>query len=309
MKKLILNTILILLIFSIAPLYLNSQTCSCAATPLFDPIDYTSLKDHKWRIELTFKYHALNDLVEGTKEVVDDTDRRRTAQSFLMDVRYALFRGLTLRFALSFSRQYRDVGISSALPVSTNGLGDGLLTVQYSPLHYSERSRTEISIGGGMKMPVGKSDARIVGLASEDMQPGTGSWDGVAWGYISRIFPLLNGVEIFAGLSTRFNGTNSRDYSFGNEIVSSFGARIEAKKIFGFSLYARYRWADSDKRFGGDIPNTGGKWLFLVPGTTIRISKDLGLKTEIDIPIYRSLNGYRQFTSTYLFSVSVFYLI
>ena len=133
MRKFVLSTALILLIYSMAPLYLNSQTCSCAATPLFDPIDYTSLKDHKWRFELTFKYHALNDLVEGTKEVINDTERRRIAQSLLIDIRYALFRNLTLRFAFSLSRQYRDVGISSALPVSTNGVGDSLLTVQYSP--------------------------------------------------------------------------------------------------------------------------------------------------------------------------------
>jgi hypothetical protein len=307
--KLLLKIAVFLIFVSISNLYLDSQTCSCAATALFDPVEYSTLKNRKWRFELTYKYHALNDLVEGTKKVVDDTRRRRTAQSVLLDIRYALFRSLTLRTVISLASQGREVGISEAAAVNAQGLGDGLLTIQYSPIHYSQASRTEIALGGGVKVPIGKSDARIIGIASEDMQPGTGSWDGVIWGYASQIVPLLKGLEVFAGVSARFNGSNTRDYSFGNEIISTVGTRLQTKKKLGFSLLARYRWADADSRFGGEIPNTGGQWGYLVPSITLDITRNWGVKTEADIPIYRKLNGFRQFTSTYSISVSVFYLI
>ena len=305
----LLKIALFLILVSISHSYLDSQTCSCAATALFDPVEYSTLKNRKWRFELTYKYHAINDLVEGTKKVLDDTRRRRTAQSLILDIRYALLRSLTLRAVISFARQGRDVGISEAAPVNAQGLGDGLLTIQYSPLHYSQTSRTEIALGGGIKVPMGKSHARIIGIASEDMQPGTGSWDGIIWGYASQIVPLLKGLEIFAGVSARFNGSNTRNYSFGNEIISTIGTRLQTKKELGFSLLARYRWAGADSLLEGQIPNTGGQWVYLVPSITVNITRNWGVKTEGEIPIYRKLNGFRQFTSTYSISVSVFYLI
>ncbi len=286
-----------------------AQTCSCAAASLFDPIEYSTLKDRKWRFELSFKYHALNDLVEGTEKVVDDTDRSRTSQFLMLDVRYSLSRYITLRTILSFARQYRDVGISNAAPVSTNGLGDSMLSIQYSPLHYSQTNRTEVALGGGMKLPVGHNDAKIIGIASEDMQPGSGSWDTLVWGYASHLFPVGTGFEVFGGISARLNGTNSRDYSFGNEVIASVGSRLQMKNNLGIAIYGRYRWADYDKRFDGNVPNTGGQWIFIVPSITLNIQGDWGIKAEVELPVYRKLNGFRQFTTTYLASVSVFYLI
>jgi hypothetical protein len=286
-----------------------AQTCSCAAAPLFDPIEYSTLKDRKWRFELSFKYHALNDLVEVIEKVVDDTDRTRTSQFLLFDVRYSLSRKVTLRTVLSLARQYRDVGISFAEPVSTSGFGDSMLSIQYSPIHYSQTNRTEVALGGGAKLPIGHNDAKVIGIASEDMQPGTGSWDTLLWGYASHILPFDSGFEVFGGVSARFNGTNSREYSFGNEIIGSFGTRLQTKNNLGLAIYGRYRWADYDKRFGGNVPNTGGKWVYIVPSITLNIQRDWGIKAEMELPVFRKLNGFRQFTTTFLASISVFYLI
>lgn len=307
--KNIVNILVGLIILLVSQFNTYAQTCSCAAAPLFDPIEYSTLKDRKWRFELSFKYHALNDLVEGTEKVVDDTDRIRTSQFFLFDVRYSLSRNVTLRTVLSLVRQYRDVGISSAPPVSTNGLGDSMLSIQYSPLHYSQTNHTEAALGAGIKLPVGHNDAKTIGVASEDMQPSTGSWDTLLWGYASHILPFGTGFEVFSGVSVRFNGTNARDYSFGNEVIASFGSRLQTKNSLGFAIYGRYRWADYDKRFDGNVPNTGGQWIYVVPSITMNIQRDWGIKAEVELPVYRKLNGYRQFTTTYLASVSVFYLI
>jgi hypothetical protein len=308
-RKLMLKMAVILMIFSGSQLYLNSQTCSCAATPLFNPLEYSTLKNRKWHFAIAYKYHAINDLVEGSKKIEDDTKRRRNSQALLLDIRYALFRSFTLRAVFSSARHEREVGISTALPVSTQGLGDGMLAIQYTPVYYSDRNRTEVSIGGGVKIPLGQSEAKIIGIASEDMQPGTGSWDGIAWVYVTRLVPLLSGLEIFTGIAARFNGSNNRSYRFGNEIIYSFGAKLHTKKIMNFSLYGRYRWANSDQRFKGDVPNTGGQWIYLVPAVTVRITRDIGFKTEGEIPVYRKLKGYRQFSSTFLISISFFYEI
>ncbi|NIM91152.1 MAG: hypothetical protein GTO17_09415 [Candidatus Aminicenantes bacterium] len=310
MKKNHLFSILVALtIFCVSETYLNSQTCSCAGIPLYNPLEFSTLKERKWHFELTYKYHVINDLVEGSEKIQDDTERKRIAHFLLFDTRYALTRNFTLRAVFSLARQEREVGISTSLPVHTQGLGDSLLTLQYSPFSGSTPNQIEFSLGGGVKMPLGQSEAKIVGIASEDMQPGTGSWDYMIWGYASRNLPILSGLQVFAGVSSRFNGSNSRDYKFGNEIIASFGVIGQAPKLVGYSLYGRYRWAGSDKRLQADIPNTGGHWVYLVPGLTFHITKDMGFKTEGEIPLYRKLSGVRQFTTTFLVSFSFFYEI
>jgi hypothetical protein len=285
---------------------LQGQTCSCAAAPLFNPLDLSVPQNKTWRLELSFKYHAINDLVQGTEKVIDDTDRERIQQSLLLDVRYAFSRKLVLRTVFSLVRQYRDVGISFSEPVSTQGVGDMLVAVQYTPLFYSSTNRFAFSLGGGVKAPVGESNAQIIGVAAEDMQPGTGSWDILGWGLASYNFPIAAGLDVFSGVSARYNGENEREYSFGDEVTAALGGRIYPSSQFDLSLYGRFRWADFDQRFGSDVPNTGGTWIYLVPGASVRLWQNLGLKTEVDIPIYRNLNGFRQFTSSFLVSVSIF---
>jgi hypothetical protein len=182
-----------------------------------------------------------------------------------------------------------------------------MLSIQYTPLHYVDGKKTEIAVGGGVKTPTGRSNVVLTGVAAEDMQPGTGSWDFVVWGYAAR--QISRGLELFTGASFRFNGANDRDYKFGGGIISALGARLKTRGLLDYSFYARYRWADSDQRFGGDVPNTGGNWVYLVPGLTLKVAKSMGLKAEVEIPVYRKLNGFRQFTSTLLLSLSMYYEI
>ncbi len=302
-------TVLLLLggIFSVD---VSAQTCSCAGAPIFNPLEYTTMKeDTQWHFELTYKFHAINSLVEGTDEVKDDTDRTRTAQSMFFETRYALSHRLTVIALLNFTGHNREVGISSSGASNTSGLGDSMFSVQYTPLHGSDGKGATFSIGGGIKAPTGRDKIQLVGTAAEDMQPGTGSWDFVAWGHGSKTLGFIKGLELFFGASFRTNGTNDRSYRFGSELISALGARLSTRGILDYSLYARYRWADSDKRFAGDVPNTGGNWLYIVPSVTFKANKHLGFKTEVELPVYRKLNGFRQFTSTFLLSLSLYYEI
>jgi hypothetical protein len=314
-KELALKSALKLLLLSVVlfaslTAELWGQTCSCAGAPVFNPLEYTTMdKDKHWHFQLTYKYHAINSLVEGTKEITDDTDRTRTAQSIFFETRYKLSRRLSVAALLNFTGHSREVGISGSGGVNTQGLGDSMLSIRYSPLNYSDGKSLEFSVGGGLKMPTGRDNVQLIGVAAEDMQPGTGSWDVVVWGYGSGKVSGFNDLELFAGASFRFNGANDRDYRFGREIISAFGARFFTPGLLDFGLYGRYRWADSDERFAGEVPNTGGQWVYLVPSFTIKAGKNFGVKTEIEIPVYRKLNGFRQFTSTFLLSLSLYYEI
>jgi hypothetical protein len=308
-KAQVLIAYLGLLIFVLFPPSLSSQTCSCAATPLFNPLDFATLKDRKWHFELTYKFHSMNDLVEGSEKVQDDTERRRTVRFVLADTRFAILPNLTIRAAFSWVSHYREIGISYSEPVKIQAMGDSLLTVQYSPFPYTETKKTEISLGVGLKIPTGENTAQTDVTASEDMQPGTGSWDILGWTFLSQQIPLGSWSEVFVGLYGRFNGTNNRGYQFGNEYSVSLGLRALTVKRLMISLYGKYRWASSDIRYDSNIPNTGGHWIYVVPSASWNISENFGIKSEIELPLHRDLNGYRQFTTTFLVSVSLYYQI
>lgn len=298
-----------LLLGGLPPL-LSAQTCSCAGAPIANPLEYQdTASDKKWHFELSFKYHAINDLVQGSEKVTNDTDRRRSAQALFLETRYKLSHHITLISHFNFTGHSRNVGISSAGTTTTNGIGDSMLSVQYTPLRFSPDRRFELSIGGGLKMPTGKSEAQTLGLAPEDMQPGTGSWDAVAWLYVAAKLPAVQGLQLFGGAAVRFNGENDRDYRFGSDIIATAGAKKLTRGLLDYSLYLKYRRVESDQRFGGDIPNTGGQWLYLVPAVTIKAAKNFGFKTQVELPLYRKLNGALQFTTTLAVSASVWYEI
>jgi hypothetical protein len=298
----------VFLISGIIPLPLNAQTCSCAGAPIFNPLDYSgSLSQYRWHFQLTYKYHSISDLVEGKTTIKDDTDRSRTAQSLFFETRFAFTPRISVMALLNITGHSRQVGISGSDADTTSGLGDSMLSLQYSPVIFADEKGFELSIGAGIKAPTGKDNVTLTGIAAEDMQPGTGSWDTIVWSQSSIKINPIKGLHLFGGLSYRINGENDRQYRFGNEIIAALGFKLNKRGFLDYSIYTRYRWADNDQRFSGDVPNTGGKWLYIVPAITIKPAKNMGIKTELEIPIYRNLNGFRQFTSTFLLSLSLYY--
>ncbi len=288
---------------------LYGQTCSCAGTTSFNPFEYTdSDKSQRWHFRLSYKYHAINDLVEGSKKVVDATDRSRIAQSVFFSLGFDFDKRISLIALLHYSDQSRDVGISNSGAVSTGSIGDSMLAIQYSPLIHEDKKGLEITIGSGIKAPTGASNVKLVGIASEDMQPGTGSWDIVLWTFAATRLYFISGLELFTGVSFRFNGGNDRDYKFGNELISSLGLNLANNSVMDFALFARYRHTSGDRRFNALVPNTGGDWIYIVPSIKFKWKK-FEFKTEVELPVYRKLNGFRQFTSTFLVSMSVSFKI
>ena len=98
----------------------------------------------------------------------------------------------------------------------------------------------------------------------------------------------------------------SKDYQFGNEFVGSLGVSYRINNRLIISNQVRYRQTTADKFQKFAIPNTGGNWLYMVPGVNLPLGNDVTLRSSVEIPIYRDLNGV-QLTTSYAFSFSAFY--
>jgi len=288
------------------PMIISSQTCSCAGNPSFDPSGLSFDNENKWNLELSYTLHSINDLVSKDQEIINDVNRRRTVKSFFLKTGYSISSRFSVSTILSFIRQERIVGSHNNSFDRINGIGDSMVAFSYSTLKDSLSNPVKISVGSGIKIPTGSSQVLLTGLASEDMQPGTGSWDFIFWGKISYRNMLFRNSDLFFFSSFRTNGENSRKYSFGEESILSSGILLHPYKKFSLSFEGRYIRKESDRRFGADIPNTGGIWINLIPGITYMLTDSIGFKTRFEIPVYRNLNGTEQFTTSSLLSFSIF---
>ena len=288
------------------------QACGCAGSPLLGSLENPSTPKGSWDFGLNYEYNELNELVLETEEL-NDSNSRRNSQSLMLEAS----RGLTDRWSitalLSYIRHERESfsleGYGTGSYLRTRGIGDAVLLLKYRILPQKFGLPFAASIGGGVKFPVGESgitDKNV--FVAENMQPVTGSWDPIIWGYSSYAFDTPGYKKLFSVLSYRFTGENDRDYRFGNEFVGILGFSYKSGYKFDYHLTARYRSTLANKRNDWKIPNTGGTWLFIIPGININISNIFSIRLSGKIPVYRKLNGI-QLTTRYTASLMMFYSI
>ncbi len=293
------------------------QACCSAGSPLLGSLDVSNASEGELQVGLTYELNSLQDVYAGTVRLDDDL-RERRVNSFLLEVNYGLTGRISLTVLFTFINQSRNIyslgDLSSRL--NTGGLSDGIILVKYNFIPLSLIDQVELTLGAGAKLPIGNSTLRSDGiLVPADMQPGTGAWDGVLWGYFSKGFVPALPINVFLNVSYRLNGTNNRfgdsfqqGYTFGNELFVNLGAGYRTDTFFDFTLMLRFRNTTPDKFDGGQLPNTGGNWLYLVPGINGKLSDQFTARLSGQIPLYRNLTG-TQLTTTYSASIGLFYSI
>lgn len=317
MQKLSILVIILSVVFS-GKNQVMAQACCTAGTPLMNALDVSATPGGVLNISLTYDYNVLEDAIDGSEKI--EAFRNRVSKSFILDLSYGLNQRLSFTSLLTFTQHTRMFNhsnpLKSAEKVSTRGIGDALLLAKYNILPLDIISQRELALGIGLKLPLGASTLKNGDvLLAADMQPGTGSWDGFLWGSFFQGFLPLTRFNFFVNGTYRFNGTNDRyrlsdidsGYKFGNEIILSAGAAYSTESLFNFTLVARYRNTQPDMLGSAEVPNTGGNWIYLVPGININL-KPLTYRISGQLPAYRQLNGI-QLTTTYSVSIAVFYSI
>ena len=255
---------LILLLLSAPKIF--GQACCTAGTPLLSSLETSGAQYQSLQFGLSYRYNSIASIYINDSQV-DENSIERLSQSVLLQVDYGIWRNVSVTALFSYVKQERIVlsPLGGENLLETKGIGDALLLTKYNILPLTILDETEFSIGAGIKIPLGESQLTSNGLLiPADMQPGSGSWDFLSWLYYSkgRLFDLpLTAVSNF---SYRINGTSNRfevdgfDYQFGNEVIAQLGLAYKTDFISDFSLFIRYRNAQSDVSRGFQIPNTGG---------------------------------------------------
>jgi len=306
--------IYILIIAGIIKIEIFAQACCTAGTPILGALEISSGSKGVLDIGFTYERNVLQDVYERVSRL-DDNTRERLTDSFLLELNFGMSERFTATILSTYVNQIRLIrplyGKESEL--TGRGIGDVLLLLKYNLITLDIFERRQFSVGVGIKAPIGSSSLKSNGLLlPADMQPGTGSWDGILWAFyskeISGDFPLTYLINI----SYRINSANERfgqgsgGYAFGNEFITNIGLAYRTDSLLDFSILIRFRNTVPDKFNKADIPNTGGNWLNLVPGVNIKLFNNFVTRLSGQIPVYRNLMG-TQLTTSYTASFSVFY--
>ena len=294
------------LLLALVPLPAGATTCSCAGVPILGAMQSASPTGGQWFLASTYEFHDVSDLVSGSSSIPDETGRDRTSQALILEASKGLSEKWSFSALLSAVEHERDIG---GVNDSVAGLGDAIVMFKYAPKTISLYSKNTLSFGIGGRLPVGEDDASKQGVTlAEDLQPSTGAYGGIAWAYAARALNESTGARIYSLLTYTYNGDNDRDYQFGHTATASIGGSYQTNTPWGFNLEFLYRHSDRDQRASADIPNTGGRWLDIIPAVQYHINESLALRVSGKIPLTRNLNDQLQFTTKYAFRISLSYV-
>ena len=293
----------VLTMFLALPSSVFAQTCSCGGTPLLGSLELPATAAGNWQFALTYDYNNIADTYAG-KTKLDPTLKRKT-YSGLLEVSYGVSQRFSLSALVSFVQQDRKASNLTR----TRGLGDVAILAKYSIVQMNAVNQRALAVGIGPKIPTGDTKMKNNGiLLLESMQPGTGTWDLILWGYAFQGLQPRTATNIFATASYKISGKNWRNFRYGNEFSLTFGSSYVTTLPFDFSLLIRYRTIGEYSLNSNREPNTGGTWVNLLPGINVTLSNPLSFRVSGAIPLYTDVKG-TQLTTTYSASISLFYTI
>ncbi|MBD3630612.1 transporter [Cyclobacterium sp.] len=294
------------------------QACCSGGVPVGGTLGLGTADPKAVQFLFTYDHNVLRDLMDGNALLSDDT-RSRLTRSFLMEVNYGIHGRFALTLVLPFVRQERSIreynnqiGFTRA-----QGLGDMVFLLKYRMLNPLKHPNREWLIGAGPKIPTGRTDFKNnQGLTMvADMQPGSGSLDGMFWSFYQQSKFLTPSMSLLGILTYRASGKNrnynqTQVYQFGNEFQANLGVNYNLFVHWPMDVFVfgRYRSQTVDLVDGNTFPGSGGKWVYLIPGLGVHFNPDLSLRAWADFPLYRSLNG-SQLTTSYKYSLSLFFNI
>jgi len=294
-----------------------SQTCCSGGVPLSGNIGFAGAGAGTLQMEFGYDLNYLSILKKGSERVSEDT-RIRLTQSMLYKAGYSITDYLAVDALFSYVFQSRRTQFQENTSVAeTQGVGDALVMLKLV-LSGLFNQAIDLQIGAGPKIPLGKSDLKDErGITyNADMQPGSGSWDILTWAYGSWQANFRPTGLVTARIVARLNGVNneylgSGSYQFGNSIQAYTGYADQVllgKHLLSPSLQAEYRHVSEDRIAGVELLNTGGQWLYLVPGLSWHIRPKLILNLTTEIPIYSRVNGI-QLSPTFRFQTGIYVLM
>ncbi|MGB2868095.1 MAG: hypothetical protein WBD36_06580 [Bacteroidota bacterium] len=188
---------------------------------------------------------------------------------------------------------------------SFSGLGDMIVSAQYSILLPESEFDPYLGIHAGVKLATGVTDVRNAeGEAAEvSIQPGSGSTDGIVGLHFRQTIasvPTLSGdfssLPLAAGVSYQFTGVGTDGWRFGNTLLVHAGTsyQFSHRATLLFQVNGKFQGYADVGLTGEPGENTGGTWIYTSPGLSLEVNDAIAVLGYIQLPVYQKVNGIQQ---------------
>lgn len=321
--RLYITTVLTIAFFSNA----YSQGCCSggSSSPIAGGASQGVLQERQVEIAANYQY------LSSSKFMVKDRDTVSLFDNLYSNYLYTrLAYGVTDKLTMSVESGYffnkTQIGLHKADTIKSSGIGDLIIFPRYSVYtRNTEKTRTEITLGMGYKIPLGsyndstvvytdpKTGQKYYTTSPPTVQPTSGSQDFVFYGFLYRGYPEKK-FKVFSNMIYLKKGWNPLGQKFGDYArVGIFAGQTFFKKL-EVTLQITGEWVDKMKwdhnidmlaLYNIDVLSTGSRKIIFAPQLSFT-HKGFTVYALSEFPLYQYMNG-AQVASQYQFTSGVSY--
>ncbi len=280
-----------------------SQGCCTAGSSTFGGFERGITELNKFNFGLSYLRNNLNSTYAGKTEINDPLGRKASVSIINIEAEFGIAEKISLLTIAGYSIKERETEYRSTsnnfietVNFKGSGVSDISILAKYEIITPSILSQLGLSIGGGVKLPVGSYTQENEGTRlSIDLQPGTGATDVLLWGNFYKGFSDLS-LSLFLNLLYRYPGSNLDSYRFGDEYIININGEYYITDYLTLSVGLRSRFALEDFWRDRFLPSTGGTYHDILPAV-IYSEGIYQLRLFYQAPLYRNVKGIQLTTS------------
>ena len=142
---------------------------------------------------------------------------------------------------------------------------------------------------GGVKLPTGSIDVRNAAgeLAERSLQPGSGSTDLIAGGFVSG---RLAQVSWHTQVNWQHAVSTRQDYQPGDSVSLDAGMAYPLGAVHALAQI-NLLWRGHDTGLNAEPVDSGGKYVYFSPGLAVPLGGDTQIYGRVQLPLVQNVNG------------------
>lgn len=305
--------------------YARAQCCSAGSgSPIAGGASQGVLQGRQMELNLNHQYVSTTKFLNGDSTDINYLDRYYGNYAYFKAA-YGITRDFTLSVESGYYFNKTQIGLDRRDTIESKGFGDLIIFPRYDVLnHTEEKKRTEITLGLGWKIPLGKyndSLKQVEPFSGETyyvrkppaVQPSSGANDFIFYAFLFRGYPLKK-FNLFSSIIYIHKGWNAIGEKNGD--FASIGLFASKTLIgnLGLTVQVRGEWIDKMKvnpvlfqngYYNYDTEATGSKKIFITPQVTYSFAP-FTIYLLSEFPVYQYVNG-SQIASQYLITSGISY--
>lgn len=176
-----------------------------------------------------------------------------------------------------------------------SGLGDMRVLGRYRLASTESRDPPQSGWTGvnfGLKLPTGSTQVRNADgeLAERTLQPGSGTTDALLGASVVRTLPLRD-LSWFAQAQLQIPLGARDGYKPGRRLTMDAGLRYDLTGQVSLLLQANFLVRSKDSGVNAEPEDSGGRSIFLSPGASVALTRDVRVYGFLQAPLYQYVNG------------------